>query len=335
MAFITKRGNVWYIYWTQNDQKHGKSLGTKSKALATEYLKKFEYQLSAKELGQVTDVRIDQLKDEYLAYSKATKTHSTYSRHDLPRINEFMAFLKQSGVQKASEITAKHIQDYQTRRLRAVSPSSVRHDLFAASGLLSFAVECGYIHRNVARNVKKVKANQNPRRFLSQEELEKVFEHAKHTPFWTLTATAYYAGCRNSELCFLEWTDFDFDSNVLTLRSKQGFTLKSHQCRSIPINSQLAEILEPHSRTRGWCFHDPNGKQWAQSRLSQAFKKYVVDPSGVPDFSLHTLRHSFASHLVMKGVSIYKVCQWLGHRSVNTTMIYAHLSPQDDAINVL
>lgn len=303
--------------------------------MATEYLKRFEYQLSAKELGQVTDVHVDQLKDEYLAYSKATKTQSTYNRHDKPRINEFMAFLKQSGVKKASEIAARHIQDYQARRLEVVSPSSVRHDLFAASALLSFAVECGYIHENVAKRVKKVKADQNPRRFLSQEELEKVFEHAKQTPFWTLMATAYYAGCRNSELCFLEWTDFDFDRNVLTLRSKEGFSLKNHQCRSIPVNSQLAEILAPHVRTRGWCFRDPEGKQWTQSRLSQAFKKYVVDPSRVPDFSLHALRHTFASHLVMKGVSIYKVSQWLGHRSVNTTMIYAHLAPQDDEINVL
>jgi len=51
--------------------------------------------------------------------------------------------------------------------------------------------------------------------------------------------------------------------------------------------------------------------------------------------SPHVLRHTFASHLVMKGISIYKVSQWLGHRSVNTTMIYAHLAPQDDEINKL
>ena len=50
---------------------------------------------------------------------------------------------------------------------------------------------------------------------------------------------------------------------------------------------------------------------------------------------LHALRHTFASHLVMKGVSIYEVSQWLGHKSVNTTMIYAHLAPQHDEINVL
>ncbi len=52
-------------------------------------------------------------------------------------------------------------------------------------------------------------------------------------------------------------------------------------------------------------------------------------------FTLHTLRHTFASHLVTKGVDIYRVSQWLGHSSVNTTMIHAHLAPQDDQINVL
>ena len=45
--------------------------------------------------------------------------------------------------------------------------------------------------------------------------------------------------------------------------------------------------------------------------------------------------YTFASHLVMEGVSIYKVSQWLRHQSVNTTMIYAHLAPHDDEINVL
>jgi len=48
-----------------------------------------------------------------------------------------------------------------------------------------------------------------------------------------------------------------------------------------------------------------------------------------------TLLAILAGHLVMRGVSIYKVSQWLGHRSVNTTMVYAHLAPQDDEINVL
>ena len=48
-----------------------------------------------------------------------------------------------------------------------------------------------------------------------------------------------------------------------------------------------------------------------------------------------TLLAILAVHLVMKGVSIYKVSHWLGHQSVNTTMIYAHLAPQDDEINKL
>jgi site-specific recombinase XerD len=94
-------------------------------------------------------------------------------------------------------------------------------------------------------------------------------------------------------------------------------------------------VLLPLRRGTGYCFLNRKGNQFGDTELTREFKRVVAQPSGLPDFTLHTLRHTFASHLAMRGVSIYKVSQWLGHKSVNTTMIYAHLAPQDDEINVL
>ncbi|MFW6189558.1 MAG: tyrosine-type recombinase/integrase [Planctomycetota bacterium] len=54
-----------------------------------------------------------------------------------------------------------------------------------------------------------------------------------------------------------------------------------------------------------------------------------------PHFTVHTLRHTFASHLAMTGVGFYKVSRWMGHKSVSTTQRYADLAPRDDEINVL
>jgi len=335
MAFLKKRGDILYVYWTQDGKKRGRSLRTSIKQVANEYLKGFEYRLTKKRLGQQTDIDIQRLRDEYLAYAQVTKTRSTYERHDRPRVKRFIRWLADAGVQTASEIAVRHVHDYQAHRCRQVSTATVRHDLFAASGLLRFAVDRGYVTDNVVKRVKKVKAERDPRRFLSEDELKEVFEVARKTPLWPLTATAYYAGLRNSELCFLEWSDLDPELGTLTVQSKDGFTLKNHQCRAIPLNRELAEILRPRVQPEGWCFLDSRGSQWNQRRLSWAFRYHVVRPSGIPEFSLHTLRHTFASHLVMKGVSIYRVSRWLGHQSVNTTMIYAHLAPQDDEINVL
>lgn len=336
MAFIRKRGDVWYVYWRQNGKQRAKSLGTKRKSVAQEYLKEFEYRLAKKELGQHTDRPLAQLSEEYLQYTKSTKKQSTYERHAVPRVTRFVEFLQERGIEKASEIGQADIEDYQQELLEDLAPVTVRHCLYAASGMLSFAVRRGYLSNNVVKNVEKVKAQKNPPRYLSFEEWDKVEGIAKETYLWPLVATAYYAGLRNSELRFLTWPEVEFKRDLITIRNKPGFSLKNRESRSIPLNRALKEVLLPHQEEEGWCFTDRDGSRFEPNlRLSREFKRIVVEPSGIEDFSLHTLRHTFASHLVIKGISIYKVSRWLGHKSVNTTMIYAHLAPQDDEINAL
>jgi len=335
MAFLTKRGKYYHVYWQQNGKKRGRSLKTTRKAVAEQHLRELEYRLAQRELGQEADVDLERLRDEYLSYSQATKKQSTYERHDVPRVTRFVAFLTEGGVKKASEVTEAHVQQYQQQLLGSHSPRTVRHCLYAASGLLSFAVERGYVRRNVVRNVSKVKAQKNPPRYLSFDEWEHVQAIASGTYLWPLVATAYYAGFRNSELRFLTWPEIDFERGVITLVNKEGFSLKNREARTVPLNRELKRILLPIRDGEAYCFLDRNGEQFGDKQLAAEFKRLVAGPSGLPHFTLHSLRHTFASHLVMKGVSIYKVSQWLGHKSVNTTMIYAHLAPQDDEINVL
>lgn len=335
MAFLKKRGDTWYLYWTQDGKKHGRSLKTNRKTLAEQYLARFELQLAQRELDQAINVSLDRLAEEYLAYSKATKKQSTLDRHETPRITRFIKFLKDQELQKPSEIRTSHMQTYQQKLLESLKPVTARHCMFAASGVLAFALQRGYIQSNVARNVVKPKAVKNPPRFLSIEEWKKVQEVARKTPLWPLVATAYYAGFRNSELRFLTWPEIDFQRDVITLINKEGFTLKNRESRTVPLNGELKAILQPLRRDGGYCFTNARGQQWDDRELSTEFGRLIAKPSGLAHFSLHTLRHTFASHLVMKGVSIFKVSQWLGHRSVNTTMIYAHLAPQDEQINVL
>ncbi len=335
MAFLKKRGKVYYLYWTLNGKKRGKSLRTKSKRQADEYLREFEYQLAARQLGQAADIGLDRLRDEYLAHSKTTKSPSTYERSDLPRINRFVDYLARHGVTLASQITQAHVERYQESIIKQLSPASVRNCVFTASGLLSFAVRRGYLSANVAKSVDKVKAPKNPPRYLSFDEWAIVRTVAEDTSLWPLVATAYYTGFRNSELRYLTWPEIGFDRDVITLTNKEGFTLKSKRSRTVPLNGDLREILHPMHQHEGYCFRDDSGRQFGSAHLTRLFKRLIVKPSGVPDFTLHTLRHTFASHLAMKGVDICRVSQWLGHSSVTTTMIYAHLAPQDDQINVL
>jgi site-specific recombinase XerD len=71
--------------------------------------------------------------------------------------------------------------------------------------------------------------------------------------------------------------------------------------------------------------------------VSKKFKKYIREVGLVEQFTFHSLRHTFASHLVQKGVSLYIVSKLLGHSDMKTTEIYAHLAPETflDVVNIL
>jgi len=90
-------------------------------------------------------------------------------------------------------------------------------------------------------------------------------------------------------------------------------TLKNREFRTIPLNRELREVLLPLRKESGRCFTDPEGRQLGSaSNLHHEFGRLIVRRSGLPHFSLHALRQTLTSHLVMRRVSINEVSQWLG-----------------------
>ena len=139
------------------------------------------------------------------------------------------------------------------------------------------------------------------------------------------------SGLRCKELCNIEWEDIDFDQNLIYVRNKDGASLKTYRDRTVPLAQKLRAILEP-IKGKGRCFPNEAGKAHDKDTLRRVvdriYKKAELSCRG-----LHILRHTFASQLVIAGVSIYKVSQWLGHSDVKMTMVYAHLAPQDSDID--
>jgi integrase len=117
----------------------------------------------------------------------------------------------------------------------------------------------------------------------------------------------------------LKWEHVDFRSGVISLpRSKHG------ERRYIPMNSVLRQVLQSRSKTTDspYVFPPTTPDKW--------FTALCLDAK-IPNFTWHCLRHTFASRLVMAGVDIRTVQELLGHRSIVTTMRYAHLAPKHQA----
>ncbi len=141
----------------------------------------------------------------------------------------------------------------------------------------------------------------------------------------------YSSGIRVSELVELELADIDLIEGVLRVRGK------GRKDRLTPIGSQAIKALQRYFELRstdvksqGRCasrvFLNKHGETLSTRSVRRKLDKYLVEAGLDPGISPHTLRHSFATHLLNNGADLRSVQELLGHQSLSTTQIYTHLS---------
>ena len=143
------------------------------------------------------------------------------------------------------------------------------------------------------------------------------------------------------ELIASQGGDYDFVASKTTVRrsgwqGKLGVP-KSGKERTIPLNMRVPTALKRHQHLRGpWVYCESDGQRYNKDNFAKALKR-ICRHAGLRKIGWHTLRHTFASHLVMRGEPLKVVRELMGHASILTTMRYAHLSPDVErrAIDVL
>jgi integrase len=124
-------------------------------------------------------------------------------------------------------------------------------------------------------------------------------------------------GMRQGEILALRWEDVDLDRRRITVRRSvwegQETAPKSGKGREIPI-SVVSEALEQHQHERGpYVFCDTQGKRYTKQQCRRPLRR-ALKRAGLRHIGWHGMRHTFASHLVMRGVPLPAVQQLLGHR---------------------
>lgn len=169
--------------------------------------------------------------------------------------------------------------------------------------------------------------------FLMLDQAEALLNAAKSKSIvlWCQCVFGLYAGLRFGEIAGLELSDLDEESGLIHIRDpKSG--VDRHAYMTEPIRAALSEWWAFTEKKPGLVFPDKHGKK--QVRVTPTFAR-IVDELGFNDgvtdarqmFVFHSLRHSFASWLVMGGESLQTVKELMGHRDISTTMRYSHLSP--------
>ena len=213
------------------------------------------------------------------------------------------------------------------------SPATVNRYLATLSAAFTCAVkDWAWMQENPMLKVRKPKEPRGRVRFLSNQEqkdlMTAVQAQEKSEPFlYPVVSIALATGARWSEILNLRWENIDFKHNMIRIEET-----KNDERRSLPIGKHLKNVLKAHHGKRridtSLVFPRSDGK--APKQIRKSWEKALED-SGVTDFHFHDLRHTCASNLAMNGASLLDIAHILGHKTIQVTKRYSHLTKHHTA----
>ncbi len=349
MGSIYKRRDIYYIDFRVNGKRVRKRVG-KSKRTAELALKDAELRVERKQFNlDAPDGRLADLWTAYLEYSAAHHHPNTTLRYRQV-IDSFRRYLiaKHPTIDRPSQLTLGHFDSFKKWRrevdprdldieidgrpvpknaLRA-TPRTINYEVKTLRAVFQFGVTRSVCRSNPTDGISMIKVRQPEPRFLTKEECAKLIQEID-PELKPIVVTFVHTGLRMAELVNLQWQDVDLKRKVLKVRDKENWSTKAGE-RDIRLNETMLKLFRK-LRSVGvsgevYVFRRPDGQQYTPKlRRRFAAETKRIGLAGVT--RLHTLRHTFASHLVMAGVDLPTVQKLMGHSSIETTMIYAHLAP--------
>lgn len=333
--FLSKRPNgIWYIiYQDVSGKRCMKSTRTKYKPIAEKHLRIFEQSFLDMQLQRVIPITLYEFRWKYLIYSESIHTPKTNKCFK----TSFKFLMNYFGNIPLTDLTSSRIEDYLQHRIHSSSLFAARRDFINLSSAFSKAVRDEYLESNPFRKIKRIKIPERLPLFYSDQDIEKLIAVVEDNDLRDLIVFDLNTGLRLGEIMNLEWHQIDFKNKLLIL-SNRTFITKSKKIRTIPLNHTAHEIvLRRKESTSGNLVFTYRGKILNENTFSWLMKKQVKKAGINIKLNFHSLRHTFASRLVQKGVSIYIVSKLLGHADIKTTQIYAHLRTDDlrNSVNLL
>jgi integrase/recombinase XerD len=270
---------------------------------------------------------------EYLAYIQVEKGLSANSlesyRRDLARLESW------------AEAQGKHVEELSRTNLRewiaqlsrdGLAPSSVSRAVSAARGLYRFLMLDGHIKTHPAEDLSTPQSGSHLPRFLTEEEMERLLaapdtSTAEGLRDRSILELMYATGLRISELVTMKLADVDIDGGLIICHGKGS------KERRVPIGRSathwLQQFIAVRARTNRanapHLFLNSAGQRLTRQLVWARIKEYAARLE-LRNVSPHTLRHSFATHLLQRGADSRSVQALLGHSDISTTQIYTHIT---------
>jgi tyrosine recombinase XerC len=268
--------------------------------------------------------------DKFLRYLEIEKNYS-----ELTRINyrgdleDFSSFLKETPLEKIDYLNLRKYLAYV--RGRSLKPRTIARKLSCLRSFFKFLCRDGYLKDNPTLSLTTFKLDKHLPSFLSEEEMVKLLQvpgnsNERELRDRAILETFYSSGMRIAELVGLDIEDVDFISGVVKVKGK------GKKERLLPIGEHalkaIRAYLDKRKRRSLVLFLNKNGSRLTARGTGNVVRKYIRLASLRQGISAHSLRHSFATHLLNRGADLRSVQELLGHANLSTTQIYTHLTTE-------
>ncbi len=280
---------------------------------------------------------LSKFKDEYLEYSRPIKSKKYFESISI----SFKQFISISGNLAIDEIDSRIVDKFITTTFSRTQRGA-HHYYRTLKAAFNKAIEWNYISVNPFTKVKFPKLSKSFPVFISEDELLIVLSNTPYQYLKDIFTVGFYTGLRLGELINMQWSWINFFQNQIIVQCSEGFQTKSKKERIVPMSDKVKSVIVNRfnlgiHQPDEVVFYRTKGRRLHQETISKQFKDAVRKSNLNERIHFHSLRHSFASLLAQKGVSLYVVKELLGHEDLATTQIYSHLQKENlrDAISIL
>jgi integrase/recombinase XerC len=276
----------------------------------------------------------------HLGLEKNSSPHTVKSyREDLTQALDFFRTRLGAESPRPAQLSTRVVRAYLAwLHEQGYAKSTIARRLAAVRSWCRYLCRQGVLKANPADGLRGPRLDRKLPHFVQREDMLRLLatppaEEPLGVRDRAILETLYSAGLRVSELTGLNVDDLDLDDGLATVRGKgrreRLALLGPHAVSAVHLwFGQRAVILAQRSREQPALFLNRSGIRLSSRSVGRLLEKYLALSGLDPRTSPHTLRHSFATHLLDAGADIRSVQELLGHRSLSTTQIYTHVTTQ-------
>lgn len=279
---------------------------------------------------------------EYLINQKSNSvnTRDSYLRD----VSFYLEYLSKSGI--ASPVLADEaVVDQYVQHLRSLnrSATTISRNIASVRCFYKFLIFRGEMDSNPAKSVKLEKAEKKLPQVLSGEEIDLLLAQPRVTDIKgcrdkAMLELLYATGIRVSELINLNVKDINLRAGVLYCRGNKGVrTLPVYASAIVAVSDYIYRMrdLIADDKSGDALFVNLNGSRLTRQGFWKIVKSYAVQAGITKEITPHTLRHSFAMHLLQNGASVKDIQTMMGHADISSTQVYVHLLDLDNHVKAV